>query len=456
MTLHCSWVLWASKMGKRYRRYGRFLTLPAEKTLKRIGNISSHTWSSGPMTNKSPLTPAYTSEQDRIKAIVEQWFNPDKGVAHLASASKGLTILACHARTTAEKERVRKQVLSAIEKMRTWWAPVSIQGNRPCPSQYLLGTKSQCGNVHVLCLGVIWNRLWLLPQPPKNLCHAWNQGGIRSQGKIHPRELPSHHVDNFGCQMRFFHQCKDKAWLSGPQEHSVPTIVLDWHFEGYPIHHPQRVMVGVSSSLVSKRLFLRIFWGPRNLTSFQVVSVQSSTPLEVCHMCIAQKTKSLRQNTDSNLESLSIPSGLPDSATNILDGVIVELSENIEGHDHLVIIEGMSRHRAEHFFFVLIIFIAVAGISVFVRGLPMFTLGILASFQGFILGARHQHLAPEWGHCLAIARGQAAVARQLFVRSIKLIEVDCAWLSCLCGQSARVSAASLAMVWSHHQSDKLN
>jgi hypothetical protein len=71
------------------------------------------------MTNKSPLTPAYTSEQDRIKAIVEQWFNPDKGVAHLASASKGLTILACHARTTAEKERVRKQVLSAIEKMRT-------------------------------------------------------------------------------------------------------------------------------------------------------------------------------------------------------------------------------------------------------------------------------------------------------------------------------------------------
>jgi hypothetical protein len=43
-----------------------------------------------------------------------------------------------------------------------------------------------------------------------------------------------------------------------------------------------------------------------------------------------------------NLESLSIPSGLPESAGNILDGVIIELSEDIEGCDHLVVVEGFS------------------------------------------------------------------------------------------------------------------
>jgi hypothetical protein len=39
---------------------------------------------------------------------------------------------------------------------------------------------------------------------------------------------------------------------------------------------------------------------------------------------------------------LSVPSRLPDSVGNILDGIIAELSEDIKGHDHLVIIEGLS------------------------------------------------------------------------------------------------------------------
>ncbi len=59
-------------------------------------------------------------EQETIKAIVELHFNPGEGVAHLASASKGLSILACRARTTQEMERVREheQALSATEKTR--------------------------------------------------------------------------------------------------------------------------------------------------------------------------------------------------------------------------------------------------------------------------------------------------------------------------------------------------
>jgi hypothetical protein len=59
-------------------------------------------------------------EQENIKAIVELHFNPGEGVAHLALASKGLSILACRARTTQETEHVRKheQALSATEKTR--------------------------------------------------------------------------------------------------------------------------------------------------------------------------------------------------------------------------------------------------------------------------------------------------------------------------------------------------
>ena len=59
-------------------------------------------------------------KQETVKAIVELRFNPGEGVAHLASASKGLTILTCRARTTAETERVREQehALSATENTR--------------------------------------------------------------------------------------------------------------------------------------------------------------------------------------------------------------------------------------------------------------------------------------------------------------------------------------------------
>jgi hypothetical protein len=59
-------------------------------------------------------------EQDTIKVIVKLRFNPGEGVAHLSSASKGLSILECRACTMQETERVREQeqALSATEKTR--------------------------------------------------------------------------------------------------------------------------------------------------------------------------------------------------------------------------------------------------------------------------------------------------------------------------------------------------
>ncbi len=45
-------------------------------------------------------------EQETIKAIVYLKFNPGERVAHISSASIGLSILTCRARTSAETERI--------------------------------------------------------------------------------------------------------------------------------------------------------------------------------------------------------------------------------------------------------------------------------------------------------------------------------------------------------------
>jgi hypothetical protein len=55
-----------------------------------------------------------------IKAIMELKFNPGEGVVHLSSSDKGLSIMVCCARTSAEMERIRerKEALSATETTR--------------------------------------------------------------------------------------------------------------------------------------------------------------------------------------------------------------------------------------------------------------------------------------------------------------------------------------------------
>jgi hypothetical protein len=46
-------------------------------------------------------------EQETIKAIFGLRFNPGEGVAHLTSASKGLSILACRAHNARDREDTR-------------------------------------------------------------------------------------------------------------------------------------------------------------------------------------------------------------------------------------------------------------------------------------------------------------------------------------------------------------
>jgi hypothetical protein len=67
-----------------------------------------------------PIDSSIYLEGTTIKAIMELKFNPGDGVAHLSSADKGLTIMACRSRTSAETERIckREEALSATKQTR--------------------------------------------------------------------------------------------------------------------------------------------------------------------------------------------------------------------------------------------------------------------------------------------------------------------------------------------------
>ena len=64
-----------------------------------------------------PVNTSVYLEGTTIKAIIELKFNPGEGVAHLSSADKGLSIMACRARTSAETEHIREreEALSATK-----------------------------------------------------------------------------------------------------------------------------------------------------------------------------------------------------------------------------------------------------------------------------------------------------------------------------------------------------
>ena len=67
-----------------------------------------------------PIDMGVFLDVDLVKAIVELKFNPGEGVAHLNSATKGLSILSCRGRTSGEieREKERKEALTATEKTR--------------------------------------------------------------------------------------------------------------------------------------------------------------------------------------------------------------------------------------------------------------------------------------------------------------------------------------------------
>jgi hypothetical protein len=65
-----------------------------------------------------PINTSIYLERETIKVIIELRFNLSEGVTHLALATKRLSILSCHARTSAETEQIHEQehVFTAMEK----------------------------------------------------------------------------------------------------------------------------------------------------------------------------------------------------------------------------------------------------------------------------------------------------------------------------------------------------
>jgi hypothetical protein len=92
---------------------------------------------------------------DLVKAIVDLKFNPGEGVAHLNSAAKGLSILACRARTTGEIERLkeREEALTATEKTRQLDEFLRLQKDqRRAPADNFLELKNNIATF----MGLVW------------------------------------------------------------------------------------------------------------------------------------------------------------------------------------------------------------------------------------------------------------------------------------------------------------
>jgi hypothetical protein len=66
-------------------------------------------------------------------------------------------------------------------------------------------------------------------------------------------------------------------------------------------------------------------------------------------MCLAQNSKSFEASHRKlgDLVSRSVLSWLPDGTAELVDDVVSEVSEYIQGHNHLVVVEGFRQSLAE-------------------------------------------------------------------------------------------------------------
>jgi hypothetical protein len=110
--------------------------------------------------------------------------------------------------------------------------------------------------------------------------------------------------------------------------------------------------------------------------------------------------------------SRSVPPWFPDGTAELLDDVVGEVSEHIQSHHHLVVVEGFCRSLAEKkdllehvncgradpglegsrfllWVIVIIIFVFVLN-GLFIRVNAPVTPSLSTSFKGFKLSARHQ------------------------------------------------------------------
>ncbi len=128
--------------------------------------------------------------------------------------------------------------------------------------------------------------------------------------------------------------------------------------------------------------------------------------------CPKNKKLQVSHGKLGDLVSWSVPSQLPYGMAELLDDVVSEVTEYIQGHNHLVIVEGLRHSLAEKkdslehvnggfpdpslkgsSFLLRVIFIIIFGFvldGLFIRVNTPVASSLSASFKGFKLSARHQ------------------------------------------------------------------
>jgi hypothetical protein len=78
-----------------------------------------------------PIDTSIYLEGKTIKAIVDLKFNPGEGVAHILSASKGLSIMSCWGRTNAKTEHIHKEKKPLLQQR----IHVNLMSCSGCPKE---------------------------------------------------------------------------------------------------------------------------------------------------------------------------------------------------------------------------------------------------------------------------------------------------------------------------------
>jgi hypothetical protein len=113
-----------------------------------------------------PINSSIYLEGSTIKAIMELKFNLGEGVAHLSSADKDLTIMACRGRTSAEMERIREQEEALLATKNTRQLDELLRlskGVTRAPADNFWELKSNIAECP--CVGAIRVRMGLLQGP---------------------------------------------------------------------------------------------------------------------------------------------------------------------------------------------------------------------------------------------------------------------------------------------------
>ncbi len=99
-----------------------------------------------------PINTSIYLEQEMIKAIIDFHFNLGKGVAHLETASKGLSILACRSCTSAETKRICKHECTLLTMEKTRQLDELLRLSARTGGQFLCIETQHC-HVNGPCVG---------------------------------------------------------------------------------------------------------------------------------------------------------------------------------------------------------------------------------------------------------------------------------------------------------------